>query len=71
MTLIVIRSAISAGMRACSQLCSGQTKTMMKSASVSGANTDSACEAAADKATAAMSPTEVFSAASAVIGEGP
>ena len=38
-TVIVIRSAISAGIRPWSQCCIGQTSAMMKNASASGANT--------------------------------
>jgi hypothetical protein len=37
--MTVIASAISFGMRSCSQCCSGQTMAMIKSASTSGAKT--------------------------------
>ena len=70
-TLIVMASASSAGIRACSHDCKGHTRAMMNKASAKGANTSLACEAATQIMTAAMIPTETLSAESRVMRKIP
>ena len=70
-TVIVMASASSAGMRACNQDCNGQTSAMMNKASAKGAKTSLACEAATQIMTAAMIPTETVSAESRAITKIP
>src|SRR5262249_30622060 len=66
-TISVIASATSFGMRICNQCCSGQTVPMTKSAIASGAKTLAASYAANAIATTAIVAVEILTSASAAI----